>query len=136
MAPNKIHGRNFPQRLRVRSAIRHAGVGDGVEGARQQEHGADKPGGNAEDVGIEEHHIEHDVVEDNMAGGIAHAVANFFFHGNDMRVHVDSLALKSCTETGYSGCKPSPFAPELRFLVIKLRFFFSVIAVALKGDYY
>lgn len=69
----------------------HAGVGDGIEGACQQEHGAHEPGGNAEDIGIEEHHIEHDVVKNDMAGGVAHTVANFFLHRDDVRVHEDSL---------------------------------------------
>ena len=57
----------------------HARVGDGVERARQEEHGADESCGYTENIGIEEHHVQHDVIENDMAGGIAHTIANFLF---------------------------------------------------------
>ena len=58
----------------------HARVGDRIQRAGQQEHGADKPGGNAENIGIEKHHVQHDVIKNDVAGGVSHAVANLLFY--------------------------------------------------------
>jgi hypothetical protein len=49
----------------------HARVGDRIQRARQQEHGADKPGGNAENIGVEKHHVQHDVIKNDVAGGVS-----------------------------------------------------------------
>lgn len=58
----------------------HARVGDRIQRAGQQEHGADKPGGNTKNIGVEKHHIKHDVIKNDMAGGVSHAVANLLFY--------------------------------------------------------
>lgn len=58
----------------------HARVGDRIQRARQQEHGADKPGGNAENIGVEKHHVQHDVIKNDVAGGVSHAVADLLFY--------------------------------------------------------
>jgi len=58
----------------------HARVGNRIQRARQQEHGADKSGGDTENIGIEKHHIQHDVIKNDVAGGISHAIANLFLH--------------------------------------------------------
>lgn len=58
----------------------HARVGDRIQRAGQQEHGADKPGGNTKNIGVEKHHIKHDVIKNDVAGGVSHAVANLLFY--------------------------------------------------------
>ena len=58
----------------------HARVRNRIQRTCQQEHRADKPGRNAEDIGIEKHHVQHNVIEDDVAGGVTHAVANLLFY--------------------------------------------------------
>jgi hypothetical protein len=58
----------------------HARIGDRIQRSRQQEHRPDKPGGNAEDIGVEKHHVQHDVIKNDVAGGVTHAVANLLFY--------------------------------------------------------
>lgn len=66
-----------------------------------------------------------------MAGGVTHAVANFLFDGQNMIFHMGTIPLAAPRiGTGYISCKPLPQEDELRYLVIRLRFLFSVIAVA------
>ena len=65
----------------------HARVGYRIQRAGQQEHGADIAGRNTKDIGIEKHHIQHDVIKNDVACGIAHAVANLLFDGQNMIFH-------------------------------------------------
>lgn len=65
----------------------HAGVGYRIQRAGQQEHGADIAGRNTKNIGIEKHHIQHDVIKNDVACGIAHAVANLLFDGQNMIFH-------------------------------------------------
>lgn len=78
----------------------HAGVGDSVQRAGQQEHGANKASGNTKDVSVEKHHVQHDVIEDDMAGGVAHAVAYLLLHRDNLTVHSSYPSVTKRSETG------------------------------------
>lgn len=109
----------------------HAGVGDGIQRTGQQEHGADEPGGDTEDIGIEKHHVQHNVIENDVTCGVTHAVTNFLFDRQNFAFHCYSFTRRGA-ETDYMFCKPSPTRQVLRFLVTFLRFLFFVIAVKVR----
>ena len=66
----------------------HDGIANRIQTARDQEHGADERRREPEDVGIEERHVEHDVVEDDVAGCVAEPVTDLFPCGERGVVHV------------------------------------------------
>ena len=88
-AVNRIHGRNLPQRVLVRSASTPDDrIDDGVPQARRQENGRRRARRQAEDVrveiGLEQNHRH----EDEVRGGVGHAVADLFHHGELLRSHL------------------------------------------------
>jgi hypothetical protein len=85
----------------VRSAISPCTGRNGIQRTRQQEHGTDKSGGNAEDISIEKHHVQHDVIKNDVAGGITHTVANLLFYGQYV-AHLFYPHAVGGAETGFS----------------------------------
>ena len=49
-----------------------------IEAAREQEHRADERCRQPHNIREEEHHVKHDIVEDDMTCRIAKAIADFF----------------------------------------------------------
>lgn len=87
----------------------HTRVGNRVQRARQQEHGADKAGGDTKNIGVKKHHVQHDVIKNNVAGGITHAITNFLFDGQNVIFHMRTIPLAAPrVGTGYGFCKPLP----------------------------
>ncbi len=52
-----------------------------------------KPAGIPKNISVEKHHVQHDVIKNNVAGGITHAVTNFLFDGQNVIFHMRTIPL-------------------------------------------
>lgn len=78
--------------------------------------------------GVEKHHIQHDVIKNDVAGGVSHAVANLLLLDNTSLIFYSSFTLVGA-ETGCIGFKLLLHERVLRFLLLDYVSCFLMIAV-------